>query len=265
MNIHITLGSKGGIGKSVLSSCLAEYLLKVRGGVTCLDADPLNATLGQFKALEAWIPKSNGENQLDYDQCDELFERAATATSDVVVDVGASSFSNVVTYMTETRPLHALRRLGHRVILHSIIATGEALSDTLNGAAVVAILAGEQAHLAIWANETWGSISHLQKQLENYPAWPGLIARAGVMSVLPSPPSEIGKRDLQMARDLRVLLSDVEHSKHLSLWQKSRLFTFRERIFEQIADLERELEQREENLSPGAGKKSEPAQTQSAA
>jgi len=52
--VHLSLQGKGGVGKSLVASLLAQYF-KQRKGMTvrCIDADPVNQTLAQYKELGA--------------------------------------------------------------------------------------------------------------------------------------------------------------------------------------------------------------------
>lgn len=51
--VHFTLQGKGGVGKSLVSSLIAQYLRNSDTPVRCIDTDPVNDTLNQYRALEA--------------------------------------------------------------------------------------------------------------------------------------------------------------------------------------------------------------------
>jgi CO dehydrogenase nickel-insertion accessory protein CooC1 len=51
--VHLILQGKGGIGKSLVASWLAEFLIGRGQPVCCIDGDPVNRSLGQYKALGA--------------------------------------------------------------------------------------------------------------------------------------------------------------------------------------------------------------------
>ena len=51
--IHMSLQGKGGVGKSLAASMLAQYFMARGRSVRCIDADPVNKTLFQYRALEA--------------------------------------------------------------------------------------------------------------------------------------------------------------------------------------------------------------------
>jgi cellulose biosynthesis protein BcsQ len=50
-SIHILLQGKGGVGKSLISSILSQYLLSKGQNVRCVDADPVNQTLSEYQGL----------------------------------------------------------------------------------------------------------------------------------------------------------------------------------------------------------------------
>src|SRR5450631_2882512 len=51
--VHFTLQGKGGVGKSLVSALVAQYLRSTSLTVRCIDADPVNDTLTQFHGLQA--------------------------------------------------------------------------------------------------------------------------------------------------------------------------------------------------------------------
>jgi len=50
-SIHISLQGKGGVGKSLVSSILSQYLLSKGENVRAIDADPVNQTLAEYPGL----------------------------------------------------------------------------------------------------------------------------------------------------------------------------------------------------------------------
>ena len=51
--IHLTLQGKGGVGKSLIASILAQYLKEKGREVRCIDTDPVNRMFAQYGALAA--------------------------------------------------------------------------------------------------------------------------------------------------------------------------------------------------------------------
>jgi len=50
---HLVLNGKGGVGKSLVARWLAEFLFSRGLHVHCIDGDPVNRSLSQYKALAA--------------------------------------------------------------------------------------------------------------------------------------------------------------------------------------------------------------------
>ncbi len=48
-SIHLSLQGKGGVGKSLVASILAQYFLHTGRDLCCIDTDPVNQTLSQDK------------------------------------------------------------------------------------------------------------------------------------------------------------------------------------------------------------------------
>jgi Mrp family chromosome partitioning ATPase len=51
--IHLTLQGKGGVGKSLVASILAQYFRHRGAEIHCVDTDPVNQTFSQYIELGA--------------------------------------------------------------------------------------------------------------------------------------------------------------------------------------------------------------------
>jgi CO dehydrogenase nickel-insertion accessory protein CooC1 len=51
LDVHLVLNGKGGVGKSVVATWLAEFLVSRGRSVRCIDGDPVNRSFSQYKAL----------------------------------------------------------------------------------------------------------------------------------------------------------------------------------------------------------------------
>jgi hypothetical protein len=52
-DVHLVLNGKGGVGKSLVATWLAEFLISRGRSIRCIDGDPVNRSLSQYKALGA--------------------------------------------------------------------------------------------------------------------------------------------------------------------------------------------------------------------
>ena len=57
--IHMILQGKGGVGKSFISSTLAQHRIAKGKNPLCIDTDPVNATFFGFKKLKKTFPPKN--------------------------------------------------------------------------------------------------------------------------------------------------------------------------------------------------------------
>jgi adenylylsulfate kinase-like enzyme len=55
--VHIALQGKGGVGKSLVSAILSQYLSSKGQDVSAIDADPVNQTLAEPHDYESYVRK----------------------------------------------------------------------------------------------------------------------------------------------------------------------------------------------------------------
>jgi hypothetical protein len=93
-SIHLTLQGKGGVGKSLVASVLAQYLREKGKEVRCIDTDPVNRTFAQYGALAAdRLNLRDEHNRIEQRAFDSLIQRFLTEdAATFVVDNGASTF-----------------------------------------------------------------------------------------------------------------------------------------------------------------------------
>src|SRR5260221_12516875 len=132
-SIHISLQGKGGVGKSLISAILSQYLLSRGQDVHGIDADPVNQTLSEYRGLAVSCLKLLKDGSVDQREFDLLMERFLTESGTFVVDTGASTFIPLWHYVLENQALDYLREKGKRVFIHSVIRGGQSLNATLGG------------------------------------------------------------------------------------------------------------------------------------
>jgi ABC-type dipeptide/oligopeptide/nickel transport system ATPase component len=139
--VFFVLMGKGGCGKSVASSYLAQFLEEKYGSVVSIDADATNRSLTAYKALKA-IPLELLKNgNIDRRCFDELMEKILSKKDNIiVVDVGAGSFIPLLSYMLENDSFLFLQECGVKVVLNPVVVGGEASRETGNGFLVLAEL-----------------------------------------------------------------------------------------------------------------------------
>ena len=84
--IHFIGGEKGGVGKSVMSRALSQYMLDQNLLYAGFDADQSHNTLARF-----YPQFTQAINIDDYEGADQIVEKAVTADINLVVDLPAQS------------------------------------------------------------------------------------------------------------------------------------------------------------------------------
>ena len=127
--IHLILQGKGGVGKSVVASWLAEFLIKRGQNVQCIDGDPVNRSLWQYKALRAEkLDLVNSDGLVQRTRYDALLERFASEEAVFILDSGATAFLPFWTFVVETRMIDVVRGAGRQIYIHVPISGGEMTS-----------------------------------------------------------------------------------------------------------------------------------------
>src|SRR6267378_3626591 len=150
--IHIALQGKGGVGKSLVSAILSQYLPSKGQDVLAIDADPVNQTLAEYRGLAVTRLNLLKEGSVDQREFDLLMEQFLTESGTFVVDTGASTFIPLWHYVLENQALGYLREKGKRVFIDSVITGGQSLNDTLGGFEQLAETTREK-NSVVWLNE----------------------------------------------------------------------------------------------------------------
>ncbi len=134
-SVHFTLQGKGGVGKSLVAAIIAQYFKSIGPAPTCIDTDPVNQTLVNYKALNAAHLPLMAENssRVDERKFDDLMEQLLSKDGVFVVDNGSASFIPLSNYLLENDALRVLRDASRDVFIHVVITGGQALLETLEG------------------------------------------------------------------------------------------------------------------------------------
>src|SRR5215831_8150114 len=155
--IHLSLQGKGGVGKSLVASILAQYFIHRGTTIRCIDTDPVNQTFAQYKRLPVERVKLIRDGGIDQRGFDALMETLLTSEGVFVVDNGASTFVPLWNYFLENNTLELLRNSGRGVYVHSIVTGGQAMDDTLEGFRQLAETTTDQMFV-VWINEYFGRV-----------------------------------------------------------------------------------------------------------
>ena len=115
--VHFVLQGKGGVGKSLVSSMLAQYLRKHKCSPVCADTDPVNSTFHQIKGLNVSLIPITGGGPVVQRLFDPLFEALLETKKPFVIDNGASTFLPMIKYMKANDAFNVMADSGKETII----------------------------------------------------------------------------------------------------------------------------------------------------
>jgi len=233
--IHLVLQGKGGIGKSVVAGWLAEFLTGRGQPVRCIDGDPVNRSLWQYKALDVEkLDLLNHEGLVMRSRYDSLIDRFLNDEAVFVLDSGATAFLPFWTYIVESDIIAILRGAGRRVYVHIPISGGEMLNDTLLGFKTLAETAAEKS-LVVWINEFFGPVARDGKTFDQMQVY--LDNREKVLTSIgiPQRPPDTFGENIRHMRERKLTFDEaIRTAPDFWLVERSRLFRVRNELFEQL-------------------------------
>ena len=232
--VHLILQGKGGVGKSVVASWLAEFLVKRGQPVCCIDGDPVNRSFGQYKAFPVEkLDLVDANGVLQRNSYDALVDRFVQEEAVFVVDSGATAFLPFWTFIVEADIVGVLRNAVRRVYIHIPISGGEMLTDTLLGFKTIAETATDR-NLVVWINEYFGPVRRDGKTFDQMQVYRDhqekVLASVGLPHLSPDTFGE----NVRRMRERKLTFEEAIVSPEFHLVAKQRLCMVRRGLFEQL-------------------------------
>lgn len=234
MKIHIVLQGKGGVGKSFVSSTLAQYKQSRGQAPLCIDTDPVNATFHGYDALNVRrleILDGSAINQRNFDR---LIEWLSDIESDVVIDNGAATFVPLADYLIANQVNVVLQEMGHDLIIHTVITGGQAMLDTLSGFAALVQQFPDPITFVVWLNPYWGIIEHEGKAFEKFRIYLEYKHRVSAIVTIPTLKEETFGRDLSDMLQSKRTFEECLADPSLTIMTRQRLKLIRTQLFAQM-------------------------------
>lgn len=232
--VHLILQGKGGIGKSVVASWLVEFLASRGQPVCAIDADPVNRSLGQYRALQAEkLDLVNPAGLIERCRFDRLIDRFVSESGVFVVDSGATVFLPFWSYIIEAEILRVLSEAGRRVYLHVPISGGDMLQDTLLGFQTLAVGASGQS-IVLWINEYFGPVAREGKAFHQMQVYLENESKVVASIGLPQRSPDTFGETVRLMRERKMTFQEATESDDFMLVQRSRLHIVRRDLFEQL-------------------------------
>lgn len=232
--VHITLQGKGGVGKSLVASLLAQYHQARGEAIHCLDADPVNQTFAAYEAFNTkTIPLMEG-TRLNERGFDIMMETILESPCSLVIDNGAASFIPMAHYLIENEAISIIRDSGKEVMIHTVIAGGQAMLDTLQGFVELATKLPTSLSMVLWLNNYFGPIESDGITFENMRVYQENKERIHAIVHLPKQSSDTFGQDISLMLDKRLTFHEAIQSPLFSVMAKQRLAKIKRTVFNQL-------------------------------
>lgn len=235
--VHFVLMGKGGVGKSLIAVTLAQYLRDTGRVLKCVDLDPTSPTFKQFSGLGVeHINIADGKSNIDPTQFDVLMENILASDTDWVIDTGAPTFLPLVNYLAENEVFPFLVASGRRVVIHSPLVGGVAMSETVNG--LQAILKMSDCPVVVWENEYFGPVEMNGKRFTQTSGYEQFKSRVLGRVLLEKKNHKTADADLRSMHARRLTWDEALNDNGFMTMQRNRLKIMREDIAEQLEKIE---------------------------
>lgn len=233
--VHLTLQGKGGVGKSLATSLVAQYYQEKGQETVNFDTDPVNASFLSYEALNVRRLKLlDDEQKLDTRNFDQLMEAVLTEDADFIVDNGASSFLPLSGYMVENEVPQLIVSSGKELVIHTVVTGGQALRETLSGLVRLAEQMPPEARIIVWLNEFFGDIEANGKSFEEMRSYTDHRDRISGIVKLSRLSSDTFAKDFAMMLDRKLTFSEAVASPDFGLMSKQRLGMVKKAIWQQL-------------------------------
>lgn len=235
-HVHMTIAPKGGIGKSLIASLLAQWLKETGRQVVAFDNDPATATLQAYKALAVRKLDLVRDGVVNKHAYDEMFMAMTTEDADFVVDNGASNFLELTNYIETSGLMDVLATVGLKPIVHVPVVGGDDVKLTVGGVVRMAKILPPSTDIVVWLNLYKGPIVGDGVPWEKMEAYKTHAHRFH-SEVTIQKRDDMTNEALQRMLTDRLTFAEVKTSEAYNLFDKSRLERFKADIFEQLTQL----------------------------
>lgn len=234
--VNLSLQGKGGVGKSLIASFLAQFYKSHGVRAICVDTDPVNQTFSQYAALGAQHLQLMDGNQIDRRRFDFLVESILGSKESFIVDNGASTFIPLWHYMIENAVTSVLREANRRLVIHTVITGGQALGDTLTGFKSLAESC-ESRSIVVWINEYFGPVERDGKKFSQMAAFLEHQDKVAGTVLIPRFSPDTFGRDLEEMIARKLTFGEIAFATGFTLMSKQRLRMIQRSLFEQLETL----------------------------
>ena len=233
--VHFILQGKGGIGKTLVSTILAQWMAgQDARPLRCFDTDQENPTFSRYKAMNVrHVPVMTDTRTIDPKRFDALMIDLLEEEGNCVVDNGANTFSPLMAYLLENDCFAMLKEAGRKVYIHVIVGGGDTLHDTATGFTTTA--KATDVPLVLWENQHFGLLQSASgKQFTESQTYAEYAARVVGRVVLSVRNADTFGADIKKMNIARLTMEEVRACDKFNVMEKQRIKVVFRDLFEQL-------------------------------
>ncbi|WP_296208614.1 ArsA-related P-loop ATPase [Psychrobacter sp. UBA3480] len=233
---HFVLQSKGGAGKSVCSSILAQYLSEQNKETLLIDTDPSNKTLGSFKGLDVEeIQVLSKSKIVDQSAFDGFVNKFMSVDSAMLVDTGSGDFLPINSYILQNELPEIFQENGKQMVIHCPINFGQSEEETIK--CLIGIVANyPNTPIVVWENEFFGINTNEFRETVLFKQTNNIIGSIKIRKML----TDTEECDFSYMLKQSLTFNQVSKATDSNYWgfiQKTRINRIKKEIWEQLDDL----------------------------
>ncbi len=234
--VHFVLQGKGCIGKTLVSTLLAQWIKpkNTEDPLRCYDTDQENATFSRYKAMDVkHVPVMTESRTIDPKRFDSLMIDILESDGNCVIDNGANTFSPLLAYLIENDAFEMLSEAGRQVYIHSIVGGGDTLHDTAAG--FVSTAKSANVPMVLWENEHFGLLQSVSGKLfSESPTFKDNSHKLKGVVKLHQRNADTFGADIKKMNTARMTMHEVMESERFNIMEKQRIKVVCRDVFEQL-------------------------------
>lgn len=232
--VHFSLQGKGGVGKTLTASLVAQYLTETGRAPVCFDTDPLNESFVRIKSLGAAGVRLLVDDAINAEAVDELIERILTTDAEIVVDNGSASFVPMSRYLIENNIAELIEGAGKRMVIHVVIVGGGNTLDTAKGLEAILDSFPPSVKVVVWLNDYFGAVEQ-GTRFTDWPIYDRYRDRIAGVVRLQEQSQQFKLNISQMLSSKLTFAEALADTATFMTVPRQRLTMFRRSIWEQLA------------------------------
>ena len=237
-DVHFIMQGKGGVGKTLVSVLLTQYLKSHDRNVLCIDTDAVNRSFYRFKTFDVKIIPLLQQQEIDSTQFDVMVEQIFNTECDsVVIDSGASTFIPLNKYIKECELVRILLESDCMPYFHTILSGGSDSDDTLTGVVGLLDTFGKNEYrprIAIWHNPHNGSIEWKGKTFSETKVYDSYKEFIDYQIIMPVLDKQLYGKDLELLLKNGQTFDESRQDASIRLMAKHRINTMQKKFYDAI-------------------------------